>query len=213
MRSEAEVQMVKPQMVDIAEKQRLKLKVVEQFLALIERIKNDKPLKKAEIAELKHLEQKYKAKSEKPKPKEKYFTVKQQRFIDAYDGDIKKASIKAKITYQYARKLATKSNIMAAIRHREDTEKRPIEISNRQDRQKFWSDAMNNTEFYMRDRLRASELLGKSEADFVDIKMDVATDKMTEEAAKVQIEGYRERLRESKEALANGINLAKPAEE
>ncbi len=96
------------------------------------------------------------------------FTAKQQRFIDCYDGDVKKAAKKAKITYQYARRLATKSNILKAIRERENTEVRPKTIATRQKRQEFWTETMDDEEQTMKDRLRASELLGKSEADFTD---------------------------------------------
>ena len=40
-------------------------------------------------------------------------------------------------------------------------------IANREERQQFWTETMNNAP-QMADRLRASELLGKSEADFTD---------------------------------------------
>jgi len=93
-------------------------------------------------------------------------TDKQQKLVDCYDGDIKKAAKKAKISYGYARQLLTKSNILAAIRNRIDTEIRPAIIASRQQRQKFWSDIMDDSRQLMRDRLRASELLGKSEMDF-----------------------------------------------
>ena len=95
-------------------------------------------------------------------------TVKQQRFIDAYDGDIQKAAKKAKVSYQYARRLATKSNILEAIKNRQETELRPKTIATRQKRQQFWSDTMGSKDVEMKDRLRASELLGKSEADFTE---------------------------------------------
>lgn len=93
-------------------------------------------------------------------------TNKQQKFIDCYDGDIKKAARKADISYGYARRLVTKGNILTAIRQRIDTEIRPTLIASRKERQKFWSDIMNDENQLMRDRLRASELLGKSEMDF-----------------------------------------------
>lgn len=129
---------------------------------------------------------KFKLKEQKPQ-----FTVKQQRFIDAYDGDIKKAAKKAKITYQYARRLATKSNILAAIKHRQDTEIRPKTIMTRQQRQQFWSEVANDENVEMKDRLRASELLGKSEADFVDVQMGIGLEMTDEQAA-----GIRERMLE-----------------
>lgn len=93
-------------------------------------------------------------------------TDKQQRFIDCYDGDIKKAAKKAKITYSYGRQLCTKSHILKAIRTRLDDKVRPGMIASRQDRQKFWSDVMNDSKQSMKDRLKSSELLGKSEMDF-----------------------------------------------
>jgi len=93
-------------------------------------------------------------------------TDKQQKFIDCYDGDTKKAATKAKISYQYARRLATRSNILKAIRNRIDTEIRPSMIATRLERQKFWSDVMKDDQNSMKDRLKASELMGKSEMDF-----------------------------------------------
>ena len=96
------------------------------------------------------------------------FTVKQQKLIDCYEGDIKKAAKKAKISYGYARQLLTKSNILEAIQNRQDTEIRPKTIMTRQQRQQFWTDVANDEKVDMKDRLRASELLGKSEADFTE---------------------------------------------
>lgn len=93
-------------------------------------------------------------------------TDKQQKFIDCYDGDIKKAAKAAKLSYGYCRRLVTKGHILSAIRKRINTEVRPITIASRQKRQEFWSKTMKDTKQSMRDRLRASELLGKSEMDF-----------------------------------------------
>ena len=116
------------------------------------------------------------------------FTVKQQRFIDAYDGDIQKAAKKAGISYIYARRLYTKGNILESIKHREDTEVRPKAIKTRQQRQRFWSDVMDDEGEAMKDRLRASELLGKSEADFVEVHMDVNSGKLSAEDAQAIID-------------------------
>ena len=93
-------------------------------------------------------------------------TDKQQKFIDCYDGDTKKAAKTAKLSYDYARRLVTKGHILKAIRYRIDNEIRPAMIATRQQRQKFWSDVMNGDGHSMKDRLKASELLGKSEMDF-----------------------------------------------
>ena len=99
----------------------------------------------------------------------KGFTDKQRRFIDSYTGNIEEAAKIAKLSYGYCRILITKPSIVLAIQAR--SEKRNVNaphISNRQQRQQFWSDTMNDTEIDMKDRLRSSELLGKSEKDFVD---------------------------------------------
>jgi len=98
----------------------------------------------------------------------KEFTIKQQKFIDCYAGDIKEAADKAEISYGYARNLMTKSDILKAIKNRQDTEVRPKDIADRQERQEFWSKMMRDTDEDAKDRLKASELLGKSEADFTD---------------------------------------------
>lgn len=96
------------------------------------------------------------------------FTVKQQRFIDVYVGDCKEAAKKAGLSYDYARRLVTKSHIFQAIKNRQDTEVRPKEIANRQRRQEFWTSVMDDEGEETRDRLKASELLGRSEADFTE---------------------------------------------
>ena len=95
-------------------------------------------------------------------------TVKQQRLIDCFAGDIKEAAERANISYGYARNLMTKSDTLEAIRNRENAETRR-RIATRQQRQQFWTRTMDDTKQSMGDRLRASELLGKSEADFIDV--------------------------------------------
>ena len=96
------------------------------------------------------------------------FTIKQQRFIDCYGGDIKEAADKAEISYGYARNLMTKSDILEAVKNRQETEVRPKDIADRQERQKFWTQMMRDTSEDAKDRLKASDLLGKSEADFTE---------------------------------------------
>lgn len=126
------------------------------------------------------------------------FTVKQQKFIDAYAGDIKEAAKKAELSYGYARRLVTKSNIFEAIRHRQDTEIRPKTIANRQQRQEFWTKVMRDENEDTKDRLRVSELLGKSEADFVEHTVLGSDDALTDE----ECEHIREILRKNFEAAA-----------
>jgi len=137
----------------------------QRHVALLQKVKEGSKLSKAEIRELERYERKSKLSQAKGKSG---FTIKQQCFIDAYDGDIKKAAKKINMSYGYARQLLTKTNILEAIKHREDTEIRPSTIMTRQQRQQFWSKVADDDNQEMRDRLRASELLGKSEADFTE---------------------------------------------
>ena len=94
-------------------------------------------------------------------------TSNQLAFVEAYAGDIKAAAEAVGMSYDYARQLITKPHIVAAIHKRDSERIRPF-IMSRQDRQKFWTDVALDKEQAMRDRLRAAELLGKSEADFTD---------------------------------------------
>jgi len=104
----------------------------------------------------------------KVQAKGREFTTKQQQLIDCFAGDIKEAAKKAEISYGYARRLVTKGNILEAIKNRQDTEIRPKEIANRQRRQEFWTNIMDDEDEETKDRLKASELLGRSEADFTE---------------------------------------------
>jgi hypothetical protein len=150
---------------EIAKKQR--------YSYLLNKIKSGKALSPAEIKELDKFEKMAKKKT-KPETKTtqvaagRKFILNQQKFIDAYNGNIKEASKKTGLSYQYCRRLATKSNVLEAIKNRQNTEVRPGTIANRQARQKFWTKVMDDEAEETKDRLKASELLGRSEADFTD---------------------------------------------
>ena len=107
----------------------------------------------------------------KPPKTRRPLTVKQKRFADAYDGNAVEAALKA--GYKGDRK-ALKSMgscllrvplIAARVKAREDKRTNNA-IATREQRQEFWTKTMNNVRAKMCDRLRASELLGKSECDF-----------------------------------------------
>ncbi len=51
-----------------------------------------------------------------------------------------------------------------------------LKIKTRLQRQAFWSDMMDETDASRMDKLRASELLGKSQADFIDVTVNKADD-------------------------------------
>lgn len=99
-------------------------------------------------------------------------TVKQQRFVDAYEGNATEAARKAGYKGNAATLGAVgnenlkKPAIADAIRARE-AKRASSTIANRAERQAFWTAMMRDTGASESDRLRASELLGKSEGDFL----------------------------------------------
>ena len=123
-------------------------------------------------------------------PKKK-LTVKQQRFIDLYEGNATDAARKAgykgnDVTLgQVGKENLQKPQIAEALRNRENERNTPL-IADREERQAFWSGVFRGDNKQkivvgkgedqevveippkMADRLKASELLGRSEADFID---------------------------------------------
>ena len=98
-------------------------------------------------------------------------TAKQQRFVDAYDGNATKAAIAAgyseKTAYSAGQRLLKNDEILTAIQERENRRIQPL-IMTREERQTMWSEIARDKGERTQDRLKASELLGKSEADFVE---------------------------------------------
>ena len=103
------------------------------------------------------------------KNKETKLTIRQQRFIDAFKGNATDAARVA----GYANpdvagcKLLRIPKVLLMIQDREkiDSEMR---IADREERQIFWTSLMREGNEKTPDRVRASELLGKSQADFID---------------------------------------------
>lgn len=98
-------------------------------------------------------------------------TAKQQKFVDAYSGNATEAAIAAGYNKNTARVMGsenlTKPDIISAIRARE-TKPKALRILNREERQNFWTEIVMSSDEQTKDRLKASELLGRSEADFTD---------------------------------------------
>ncbi len=98
-------------------------------------------------------------------------TVKQRRFVEAYDGNATAAAIVAGYSQKTARsmgqQLLTKLDIQKAIQAREA---RRIEetIAGRVERQEFWTKVMRDNDEAIAARLKAAELLGRSEGDFIE---------------------------------------------
>ena len=102
-------------------------------------------------------------------------TAKQQRFVSAYNGNATEAMIAAGYSAKSAAsnvdKILKNTEIQAAIQNREKA-RNSAAIATREERQSFWTAILRDPEAELRDRLRASELLGKSEGDFLDRMID-----------------------------------------
>lgn len=98
-------------------------------------------------------------------------TPKQKAFVEGYAGNATEAAIKAGYSPKTARsqgqRLLTNVDIARAIKDREAARIGPL-IASREERQAFWTRIMQDAGEETRDRLRASELLGKSNGDFLD---------------------------------------------
>lgn len=96
----------------------------------------------------------------------------ERRFVEAYmgkaAGNATKAAILAGYSKATARKqgsrLLTKGNIQAAIAARA---KDDPAVSDREERQRFYTSTMRNPKVGWKDRLKAAELLGKTQGDFI----------------------------------------------
>ncbi|MBI9090727.1 MAG: terminase small subunit [Desulfobacterium sp.] len=118
----------------------------------------------------------------------KKLTAKQQRFVDCYDGNATEAARQAGYKGNDATLAVVgaenlrKPNVIAEIRSREE-KRQSNKIATREERQAFWTDVLRGDvkkkiylagevidtdplEISMKDRLKAAELLGKSEGDF-----------------------------------------------
>ena len=95
----------------------------------------------------------------------------QKSFVEAYTGNATEAALQAgyspKTAYSHGQRLLKHDEVSRAIRERAE-ERRNTLIASREQRQAFWTATMNDPEERMSDRIRASELLGKSEGDFLE---------------------------------------------
>lgn len=116
-------------------------------------------------------------------------TTKQQRFVDYYDGNGLQAAEKAGYSHPgvEANRLLKNANVASAIRERESRRRQDM-IWTREQRQEFWTNVASGAETQvvvtgfnldgsmatenvppkMTDRLKASEMLARSEGDFID---------------------------------------------
>jgi phage terminase small subunit len=99
---------------------------------------------------------------------------KQARFVAEYLKDLNatqaaiRAGYSAKTARQQASDLLAKPDISDAVKKLQDRVEKSA-IATRQERQEFWTRVMLGREdAELRDRLKASELLGRSEEDFTE---------------------------------------------
>lgn len=96
-------------------------------------------------------------------------TPRQKRFVELFDGNATEAARAAgfKNPNVYSNDLMKKPEIVAAIQAREK-ERNADGIMTREQRQIFWTMIARDTSQKTTDRLRASELLARSEGDFLE---------------------------------------------
>lgn len=123
---------------------------------------------------------------------------KRRLFVEAYMGEAKGNATEAARMAGYAHpgsqghRLLKNAEIHAAIQERVDADSR---VANRDDLQRFWTSVMEDTNQSMKDRLKASELLGKAQAAFV---------ARVEHSGKVDVDAQLRKMSEDelREALA-----------
>jgi hypothetical protein len=99
-------------------------------------------------------------------------TVRQERFVRVYDGTNMEDALRiAGYKKWHGNKLVVRKKIRDAMRFiwREEDPVMSKLIADRAARQQFWTDVMNDPNVDMPARLRASELLGRSEGDFISV--------------------------------------------
>ena len=94
-----------------------------------------------------------------------------QAFVEAFCGNATEAALKAgyspKTAYSQGQRMLKNVEVKAAIAARQAPNS-AARIADRQERQSFWTQVMRDPDEDMRNRLKAAELLGKSECDFVE---------------------------------------------
>ena len=99
-------------------------------------------------------------------------TQKQRKFVEAYAGNATEAARVAGYTgtprslESMASRLLRNVEVAAALKTRGEKSINKL-IANREERQSFWTKAMRG-DTVTPEQLKASELLGRSEADFLD---------------------------------------------
>ena len=95
----------------------------------------------------------------------------QRAFVEAYCGDAQAAAIAAGYSPKTAKvvgcRMLKNHEIVGLIEDREQA-RASAAVATREERQAFWTAVMRDPEEPMKNRLRASELLGRSCGDFLE---------------------------------------------
>ena len=116
-------------------------------------------------------------------------TEKQAKFITEYTKDLNatQAAIRAgyspKTAYSQGQRLLKNVEVQKTMQESHDKA-----IADKEERLKFWSNVMRDNEQDMKHRLKASELLGKAQADFTE---KIQTEKVVTLADLVLEEYYK----------------------
>jgi len=98
-------------------------------------------------------------------------TLKQRAFVEAYCGNATEAALAAGYSPNHAGsnidKVLKNPKVKKALEERARSQISPL-IASRSDRQKFWTETMANPKVSMKDRLKASDLLARSEGDYIE---------------------------------------------
>ena len=98
-------------------------------------------------------------------------TPKRQAFVQAYAGNAttaaKAAGYSERTAHVIGHELLKKPEIQEAIQNRTGERVNSL-IADREERQAFWTSVLRDEGTDLKDRLRASELLARSEGDFLD---------------------------------------------
>ena len=147
-------------------------------------------------------------------------TAKQKAFVEYYaepESESYNNAYQSAIRAGYAHKTANNSiqHVLGNVGVQQAIEaykakKRSLHIASRQERQDFWTRVANGEidGTSMSDRLRASELLGKSQADFVDRVEQITVDQSRPQSKAEQIEALRSKIKLLTDADDAGTALA-----
>jgi phage terminase small subunit len=104
-------------------------------------------------------------------PASRALSKRQMAFVELYNGNLEQTAIKAGYSVKAAKIAGIRNmkndTVRYLIQQRQTKELKP-QVFSRIERQIYWSDIMRDTEQDMKNRLKASELLARSEGDFLD---------------------------------------------